>query len=275
MSIGSFKAKAVLEDLEISSHTDLQYLTEICMARGVFVREDNIDGAEARLTISRGTGDTKAVIVVKPNDSYETRTRFSVAHELGHFEIHKDIQSTISCNDRALNEWFGKQDHQKRETDANEFASELLLPAKFIAPDFNASKPSLNLIEELADKYQCSFLAVARRLIELSQDACALVFYRGDQILYHILSKRFKEQNYWIAPGKLDSQTFAFDAAMERKFGRGMSMVDAAAWIDTSDMKEWQAKKLKDKNVLEQARYFSRLDLGVSLVQLTPTLIWN
>lgn len=262
-------------DLGISDPTDLQYLKEICMERGVFVREEHIDGAEARLTFSEPGGELKAIIAVKPNDTYETRTRFSIAHELGHFEIHNDIASTISCNDRALNEWFGKKAHQQRETDANEFASELLMPEKFIKSEFASDQPSLNLIEDIAGKYQCSFLAVARRLIDLTEEPCALVYFRKDQIMYHFASKYFKDQRYWISPGKLDPHTFAFDVARDNSAGKRMSRVDATAWIDTSEMKDWQREKLEDKTVLEQARYFPRLDLGVSLIQLPANLIWN
>lgn len=275
MTVGSLKAKKVIGDLGISDPADLQYLKEICMERGVFVREDHIDGAEARLTISEPGNQVKAVIVVKPNDTYETRTRFSIAHELGHFEIHRDIESTISCNDRALNEWFGKQAHQQRETDANEFASELLMPEQFIKKELNVARPSLDLIEDVARKYQCSFLAVARRLIALTDEPCALVFFRKDRVLYHIGSKNFKDQKYWIAQGELDSQTFAYDVAKDGTACKRMSMVDATAWIDTSEMKDWQREKIEDKTVLEQARYFSRLDLGVSLIQLSADLVWN
>lgn len=275
MNLGALKAKKVIDELGISEPTDLQYLKEICMYRKVFVREENLEGAEARLTVTENTSEVEAIISVKPNMSYETRTRFSIAHELGHFEMHKDIKSAISCNEASLNEWFGKQEYQQRETQANEFASELLMPEKFIKKELNIDRPSLNLVEELAEKYDCSYIAVARRLIDLTDEGCAIVFFRKNRILYHISSKCFKDQRYWIAPGPLDSQTFAHDVANGKEGGSRMSMVDASGWIDTSNMKSWQCEKIADATVLEQSRYFSKLDLGISLIQLPANLIWN
>ncbi|MBI2336509.1 MAG: ImmA/IrrE family metallo-endopeptidase [Deltaproteobacteria bacterium] len=277
MSLGKAKAKSVLDSLEIDDPSLLVNLNEICMARGVFVREGHIDGAEARLTIGDSFSRVKAVILARPNDTYETRTRFSIAHELGHFELHKNIQATISCSERELNEWFGKQAHQEREIEANEFASELLLPERFIRPVIHAqSNPSLNLVDSLASKYQTSFIATARRLIDLTEEACALVFFKKDRILYHVPSELFRRQHYWIALGPLDMASMAYDAATKGKNGAYMSAVDAATWVDISEMKDWQRSKIEDAKILEQARFFPKLDLGISLLWIKdPKLIWN
>lgn len=277
MSLGKARAKKVLESLSIDEPELLSNLNEICMARGVFVREGTLDGAEARLTIGSSSSKVKGVILVKPNDTYETRTRFSIAHELGHFELHKNIQLAISCSERALNEWFGKQAHQSREIEANEFASELLLPEQFLRPILSAQeKPSLNLVEKIASDYQTSFIATARRLIDLTEEACALVFFTKDRILYHIPSVLFRNQNYWIATGPLDMNSMAYDAAVKGENGTYMSTVDASTWIDTSEMKDWQRSKIEDAEILEQAKYFSKLDLGIALLWIKDSkLIWN
>lgn len=278
MTCGSLKANALIEELGIDDPSILiQHLDDICMARGVYVRQGHLDGAEARLTVGSTDGELKGVILVNPNDSYETRTRFSIAHELGHFELHKDISSSISCNERALNDWFGKQAHQRREIEANEFASELLLPEIFVDAEINGDeKPSLNLVEKLASKYQASFFASARRFIDLTEEACALVFFNKGQILYHFRSNLFQQQGYWIAPGPLEPASMAYDAAKEGKNGTYMSTVDAGTWIDTSDKKDWQRRKIEEAEILEQALYFPRLDMGVSLLWIHKgDLIWN
>lgn len=275
MTVGSMKAQQVIDEVGIRKAKDLQYLKEICMERKVFVRESRLDGAEARLVVSGTDGDLSGVIVVSPNNSYETRTRFSIAHELGHFEMHRDVVSTISCTQAALNEWFGKLAHQRREADANEFASELLMPEQFIKKYLNVSRPNLDLIESVANDYDCSLIAVARRLIDLTDEACALVFFKEGRVSFHLPSKLFKQQYYWIAPGPLSSETYAYESNKNGNGNRSMSMVDAMSWIDTSDMEDWKVQKLVDKTILEQARFFPRLKMGISLLQLSSDLIWN
>ncbi len=277
MSIGSLKAKGLIKELGIDDVKILvESLNDICMARGLYVREGHIDGAEARLTIGDLHSNVKGVILVRPNHTYETRTRFSIAHELGHFELHKNISSSISCSGKAMNEWFGKQAHQTREVDANEFASELLLPEQFVKTEINDSKPSLNLVQTISEKYDTSFLATARRLVDLTQEGCALVFFNRERVMYHVHSPTFKQQGYWIAPGPLDSSSMAHDAAINGRNGTYMSTVAAETWIDTSEMKDWQREKIQDAEVREQAHYFPNLEFGISLVWLHQAkLIWN
>lgn len=77
-------------------------------------------------------GNSKAVIKVNSQIQFQERKRFVAAHEIGHLIMHKDMQlpddtfenfNIIAGMEKALK--FGKQ-----ELEANEFASELLMPEK-------------------------------------------------------------------------------------------------------------------------------------------------
>ena len=96
--------------------------------------------------------DEKFTILVNDNDS-EVRARFTIAHELGHYHLHmKDAPGKIITSFR--------RDQSKRETQANQFAAELLMPRKLIereyhkmvnpvsdtlAKKFNVSKPAMRI----------------------------------------------------------------------------------------------------------------------------------
>ena len=96
------------------------------------------------------------VIGVNKNH-HPVRKRFSVAHELGHFLLgHGDGQEIID-------EEFGKPFPQ--ETEANAFASALLMPAKWIKD--SVAKKGLDL-EELAKTYEVSKQALTIRLLALN-----------------------------------------------------------------------------------------------------------
>jgi Zn-dependent peptidase ImmA (M78 family) len=79
-------------------------------------------------------------ISVSETLSYNSpRWRFTVAHEIGHYILHKSICSqnridTISDDDTSINGNIGNQDLSRLEIQANKFASHLLLPNK---PFFN------------------------------------------------------------------------------------------------------------------------------------------
>lgn len=93
------------------------------------------------------------------------RMRFSTAHELGHYLLHKD---SVTIDYRSKQHLTKKP---KKEVLADYFAANLLMPEIFIKEDFkNSTKNGVffeqNLIE-LADKYQVSNEAMKYRLINL------------------------------------------------------------------------------------------------------------
>lgn len=91
------------------------------------------------------------------------RKRFTLAHELGHFCLHKNyLAENKKIQDNIL---FRKQSNTNRiELEANEFAAELLMP-KF---EFEKEiKNGNNTIEKLSDCFQVSYAAVKYRAFKL------------------------------------------------------------------------------------------------------------
>jgi hypothetical protein len=66
------------------------------------------------------------------NDKYATRIRFSFAHELAHFFLHKEIFASLNLVDPAAWKTFilnvSENEYSNFEWQANEFAGRLLVP---------------------------------------------------------------------------------------------------------------------------------------------------
>lgn len=248
------RALQLLKDLQIEDPSLLQHLVEICIERGAFVRQAKISGAEARLTIAKGRG----IITVQPGGKYPTRTRFSIAHELGHFELHRDVQATLSCDQGALSEWFGKEERHGRESEANEFASELLMPEPFIGPEIRESIPAIGTIQSLARKYQTSLFATTKRFIDLTQQPCIAVFYNKTRITSFWKSHFFDDMSVQI-PARLNPATFAYRAAKGGRPPAAMESIGVSRWFQVPS-------ELRDAEILENAKYFPQLDVGISLL---------
>jgi Zn-dependent peptidase ImmA (M78 family) len=67
----------------------------------------------------------------------QTRQRFTIAHELGHFVYHRDLIGTGIDDDRAYRSTDAGRYHNtaigpKEETEANRFAASLLMPSHLI-----------------------------------------------------------------------------------------------------------------------------------------------
>lgn len=89
----------------------------------------------------------------------ERRQRFTIAHELGHFVLHKD--RNVTSKDVIF---FRDENTNAEEQEANNLASELLMPEKKIREYI---KEGYNTISLLADKFCLSTPAVRYRLYRL------------------------------------------------------------------------------------------------------------
>lgn len=120
-----------------------------------------------------------------------SRQKFTIGHELGHFLLPWHRQTTFECtaediSSRARKDW---------EVQANQFSAELLMPKMLVKARLQANgDPELAHIQELSNQFEVSFEAAARRLIELSEYACAVVFSKDNVVRYWAKSDYFAEQ---------------------------------------------------------------------------------
>jgi Zn-dependent peptidase ImmA (M78 family) len=122
----------------------------------------------------RNPAGGKAVIGVNPAH-HPNRQRFTIAHEIGHFLLHEGEQMHV---DRAnfsfkvmLRDAKSSEGTDVEEKEANLFAAELLMPARFLERDI-ADMKSMTLLDEaaigaLAAKYEVSTQALTFRLAYL------------------------------------------------------------------------------------------------------------
>ncbi len=112
---------------------------DIAMAKNVFVAEDELGGAEARLIREGSIG----MVRINASIAEPGRKRFAASHELGHWQMHEKGNYVCTPADMA--------DYQKspRETEANTFAAEFLMPTFLFRPLCANKAASLELVEEL------------------------------------------------------------------------------------------------------------------------------
>jgi Zn-dependent peptidase ImmA (M78 family) len=92
------------------------------------------------------------------------RKRFTLAHELGHYMLHRDLIGDGLIDDAMyrskLGEWYERQ--------ANRWAADILMPAAIVRGLFRGGMRSL---AHLSDQLDVSEDAIRIRLIELSLGA--------------------------------------------------------------------------------------------------------
>jgi hypothetical protein len=118
---------------------------------------------------------------------HHPRTRFSIAHELGHYfldEHHKALRGGKAAH-ISLSE-FRTHDSLEREADA--FASSLLMPTMQIKPLVNARQLSVPRLQEIADVFDTSIVSTAFRSVRLSHFPCAVARIRDGQVAWTFVS---------------------------------------------------------------------------------------
>jgi Zn-dependent peptidase ImmA (M78 family) len=136
------------------------------------------------------TDDTKSSGVILHRPRQEGRQRFTIAHELGHYLIISH-RGSKHCTAKNLAERDYKDPARRIEAEANRFAAGLLMPKPWLDRDEANQELDLVRVRLLADRYGVSLEAAANRYVELSDHACAMVFWRDGRIRYTRRSMRF------------------------------------------------------------------------------------
>lgn len=246
----------LLDELNIRDPKDLQLLEEIAYTRGAIVLDKDLGGMEARLT----TVGTRAIIAVSTRIRNRQRRRFSIAHELGHLEIHPYVTSFSLCTQEDINEGEAGRQSTVREHEANIFASALLMPRRFFASRCQCTDPSLDLVGQLAIEFDTSLTATGLRYTQLCDEPVALVFSQDGRIRWFKGSREFEELNFFISiGGRLDSATTARLHFQSGNAPIRQRRVPTSAWIEPG--------KHKDGSIIEQS-------WSILSQQAVLTLLW-
>ncbi len=181
-------------------------------------------------------------IIVNSNIRYRHRQTFTVAHELGHFVIPSHSKAFFECYSA---DWAVPS--LTEEVEANEFASELLMPYDDVVEYLKFLPPSLHEFENLADRYGVSFTAAAYKFVSLTAQACAILFSRQGTLEKFAQSRsfRFRLLKEGLAPSS-----------------ESLTIVQGSRWL---------ANPVSDISLVEESRPFTNLGLIFSLIYLLDT----
>ena len=150
----------------------------------------------------------------------QTRIRFSVAHELGHYYIpeHRELlvrgQAHNSISDFLCDNML--------EREADFFAASLLLPADVLA-DFCDRKKFFTLKEivELAKTWQTSATSAAIRYVEWTYECCAIVLSQDELVRFYIASEDAAYRGFqWLGKKKVAPRSATIEAGKQRGSGQ-------------------------------------------------------
>lgn len=221
--------ESLLQSLGVEEPRDID-VEAIAYYVGLRVKRRCLKCCEAMIT---GKGN-KGIISVVPGVMPQ-RERFSIAHELGHWAMHRG--ETVACRSTDIGK-FSKGNEVERAAD--QYAANLLMPwSLFKAECRGHHRLDLKALKAVSGMFKTSQTATLIRMIDSDVYPTAIMISHGTGgKKWHRAARGIP--GYWFPKADLHSESFAFDLlhnanAVDQVFPR---KIDADAWFDN-----WAAPK--------------------------------
>ena len=206
---------------------------------GINIKEVPIKGSEGRIIINGEYG----IISINSAIDYQPSKNFIIAHEIGHFLLHKDLMICLDTK-KTLSEWHKKG---PQEEEANLFASELLMPSNQYRLKVNGKKMSLALINDVSSYFNVSKLSTFLKYVSHGDYPVMVIFMENGLVKWKDYSSDFPFK-YLPHNSKIPAYTVAGDYFYHNSFESEPEKIDAIEWFP----EDFQIKFNKDYTLWEQ-----------------------
>jgi hypothetical protein len=223
------RAEARIAELGIRDPKDLD-VEAIAADAGVSVRYESLEGCEATLV---GVGP-RAIATVR-RSPVRGRERFSVGHELAHWELHRGRSFRCRVDEPVLN----LESNVALEREADEFSSHLLMPKPLFNPRVLAQRwPTIAQLQEIAETFQTSQAATLIRLAKVDTLPVIVASYSFDTRLWYCAARHVPRR--WRLKQALDRDSFAHELLTRGTPTLEPRKQSADAWFDNDEADEYE-----------------------------------
>lgn len=251
MTRSEIKADKIREKYKLNK-IEYNTLEDLAFAMGAFVDYKKIWGAQGRIV--KAIEKSKAIIIINSDITYGPKRKFVLAHEIGHFLLHNNIRIFI-CDDNDFHDWNRKN---REETEANEFAAELLIPQSVLRDKTSGMQPEMSLLKEIARSFGTSVTATLYQFVVNGPVPCCIVFSRNGRIEWFKESSDFNI-GYINTSVDVPSQSVAHDYYKKGAKYDEKEVVLATTWYHGQNVKS-------DLYLYEQCHYLDSLNAVLSLL---------
>ena len=164
------------------------------------IKKAGVDGFEGALYPLSKSG--KWAILYNPNIVSKGRTNFTLAHEFGHYLVHRALNpGGFECGEARVLGYDGDQARRVIEQEADTFASYLLMPMDDYRAQIGSADMSLDLLDHCADRYGVSMTAAAIKWLDLTDECAVLVTAINGFVLWCWRSKAAKRRGIFFPTG--------------------------------------------------------------------------
>ncbi len=162
------------------------------------------------------------------------RIRFTQAHELGHYILHRTVKDAFQCSAEDMVHW--SKDEKDIETQADVFAAYLLMPFDDFRKQINA-KVDLDLLGHCANRYGVSLTASILRWLQYTTEQAVLIMSTDGYINWAYSSTpAFQAGAFFRTSGKpIPLPTLSIAANENIEICRSGTDIPAQIWFAHAD----------------------------------------
>lgn len=227
------------------------------------VQGEVLAGLEGMLAANQAR--SKWLILYNSAVRSQGRKRFTIAHEFGHYILHRHQQDRFECGNDDIE--TGDNNERDIETQADLFASTLLMPLDDFRRQVDGQPISFDLLGHCADRYGVSLTAAALRWTEIAPQRAVLVASRDDHLLWAKSNKAALTSGAYFATRK-NTIELPGDALAHSSNGR------AARQQQTTSAKRWFPREPDSMPLTEMIRVAGQYDYTLTLL-LLPEAEWQ
>ena len=221
------------------------------------IQGEDLDGFDGLLKANKSR--SKWLILYNSATTSEGRKHFTIAHEFGHYILHRHQQDLFECSDGDIE--TGDNNGRDIETEADLFASTLLMPLDDFRRQVDGQSISFDLLSHCADRYGVSLTAAALRWTEIAPRRTVLVASRDDHMLWAKSNEAALRSGAYFATRK-NTFELPHDALAHSYNAFDMT------YSRTGRAQSWFAKEPASMPITEMTRVAGQYDYTLTLLLL-------
>jgi Zn-dependent peptidase ImmA (M78 family) len=226
------RAEQRIKELGLSDPKDLD-IELIAMDAGMKVEYEQLEGCEAMLIGVRN----RAIATIKPSSS-RGRERYSIGHELGHWEMHRG--RSFHCRVDEPDQNFASDKVLEKEADS--YAAHLLMPSFMFEPAVKTHvSPSFAELDELACVFNTSLLATAMRLADIDTLPVILACFSAAGLRWSKAAKHIPRR--WFLRDRLDDDSFSYDFFQNGRDHPRLGKQSGETWFENLDAERYEVRE--------------------------------
>ena len=168
-------------------------------------------------------------------DESRGRERFSVAHEIGHWQMHRGQSFRCRTDDVVQN----YASTNIREKEADEYSAHLLMPSPLFNPAVKLlGRPGFRELDDLAQHFETSLLATSIRLADIDTVPVVLACYSSSGLRWRKFAAHVPAR--WWLWDKLDEDSFSHDLLTKGTRTTFARKQPGEVWFENDDAENYE-----------------------------------